>query len=214
MIFSNVVGIILAITLSLSIVVVAFAACGHSGGLADTPLAMAASPSSLHNKKQVTLTAVLNDLGQPGRWDLLFQAALEELRVKHPDMDIKIKYLEYPYEQEQTRTHILSALVNQTPVDIVTPDVIWLGEFAQKGYLTDLTNRVQSWGRLSDFYQQNLGGMTYNKKIYGIWVWTAVIGMWYWKDLLNQAGVNPDSLRTWDGYIASAKKLNAELRPQ
>jgi multiple sugar transport system substrate-binding protein len=55
-------------------------------------------------------------------------------------MDIKMKYLEYPYEQEQTRTHILSALVNQTPVDIVTPDVIWLGEFAQKGYLTDLTD--------------------------------------------------------------------------
>ena len=210
--FSIVVGIILAITLSLSIVMWAFAA-GGDDGLAATPLS-GASSSSLHNKNQVTLTAVLNDLGQPGRWDLLFQAALEELRVKHPDMDIKIKYLEYPYEQEQTRTHILSALVNQTPVDIVTPDVIWLGEFAQKGYLTDLTDYVQSWGRLSDFYQQNLGGMTYNKKIYGIWVWTAVIGMWYWKDLLNKAGVNPDSLRTWDGYIAAAKKLNTVLRPQ
>jgi multiple sugar transport system substrate-binding protein len=60
-------------------------------------------------------------------------------------MDIKIKYLEYPYEQEQSRTHILLTLVNQTPVDIVTPDVIWLGEFAQKGYLTDLTDYVKRW---------------------------------------------------------------------
>ena len=38
--------------------------------------------------------------------------------------------------------------------------------------------------------------------------------MWYWKDLLNKAGVDPNSLQTWDGYIASAKKLNAVLRPQ
>jgi multiple sugar transport system substrate-binding protein len=105
-------------------------------------------------------------------------------------------------------------LANQTPVDIVNPDVIWLGEFAQKGYLTDLTNRSISWGRLSDFYQNNVDGMTYNHKIYAIWVWTDVRGMWYWKDLLNESGVKPDSLKTWGGYLASAKKLNAVLRPQ
>ena len=29
----------------------------------------------------------------------------------------------------------------------------------------------------------------------------------------NKTGVDPNSLRTWDGYIASAKKMNAILRP-
>jgi len=38
--------------------------------------------------------------------------------------------------------------------------------------------------------------------------------MWYWKDLLQKAGIDPNSLRTWDGYIASAKKLNEVLRPE
>jgi multiple sugar transport system substrate-binding protein len=32
--------------------------------------------------------------------------------------------------------------------------------------------------------------------------------------LIQQAGVDPNSLKTWDGYIASAKKLNEVLRPQ
>jgi len=164
-------------------------------------------------KKQVTLTAVMSDLGDPGRWARLLQPALKELRIKHPDMDIKLKYLEIP-SYSQTRNETLSLLANQTPVDIVNPDVIWLGEFAQKGYLTDLTNRSISWGRLSDFYQNNVDGMTYNHKIYAIWVWTDVRGMWYWKDLLNESGVKPDSLKTWGGYLASAKKLNAVLRPQ
>jgi multiple sugar transport system substrate-binding protein len=38
--------------------------------------------------------------------------------------------------------------------------------------------------------------------------------MWYWKDLLQEAGVEPELLKTWDGYIASAKKLNEVLRPK
>jgi multiple sugar transport system substrate-binding protein len=59
-----------------------------------------------------------------------------------------------------------------------------------------------------------LDGTVYNDRIYGIWAWTDVRGIWYWKDLLGQAGVDPNSLKTWDGYIASAKKLNSVLRPQ
>jgi multiple sugar transport system substrate-binding protein len=51
----------------------------------------------------------------------------------------------------------------------------------------------------------------YNGKIYGIWAWTDIRSIWYWKDLLNQSGVDPNSLKTWDGYIQSAKKLNSAL---
>ena len=109
---------------------------------------------------------------------------------------------------------ILKAIANGTSIDVITLDQIWLGEFAQKGDLTDLTNHSASWGKLSDFYGTNLGGMTYNHRIYGIWAWTDVRGIWYWKDLLNKAGVDPNSLKTWGGYIESARKLNSILRPQ
>ena len=109
---------------------------------------------------------------------------------------------------------MLKAIANGTSIDVITLDQIWLGEFAQKGYLTDLTNRSTSWGKLSDFYGTNLGGMTYNHRIYAMWAWTDVRGIWYWKDLLNKAGVDPNSLKTWGGYIESARKLNSILRPQ
>ena len=33
----------------------------------------------------------------------------------------------------------LSAIGNKTSIDLISLDQIWLGEFAQKGYLTDLT---------------------------------------------------------------------------
>jgi multiple sugar transport system substrate-binding protein len=51
----------------------------------------------------------------------------------------------------------------------------------------------------------------YNDKVYGIWAWTDIRSIWYWKDLLNQTGVDPNSLKTWDGYIQSAKKLSSTL---
>jgi multiple sugar transport system substrate-binding protein len=98
-------------------------------------------------------------------------------------------------------------MTNQTPVDLVSVDQIWLGEFAEKGLLTDLTNYVMKWGRASDWYQTNFAGGVYKGKVYGIWTWTDARGLWYWKDLLNQAGVDPNLLKTWNGYIESAKKL-------
>jgi len=168
------------------------------------------SIASAQQKKQITLTAVLAE--PKNRWDVLLKSALDKLRERHPDVDIQIKPVVLPYNS--TRTHILTLTANQTPVDIISVDQIWLGDFAEKGILTDLTDRVQSWGRLSDWYPQNFAGGLYNHKVFGIWAWTDVRGMWYWKDLLKDAGVNPESLTTWDGYIASAKKLNAALRPQ
>jgi multiple sugar transport system substrate-binding protein len=169
------------------------------------------SPSD-ESREQVTLVAILEDQGDPKRWDTLIQPALDELKTRHPELDIQINYTTYPYDQ--AKTQMISEISNQTHVDLISLDQIWLGEFAEKGLIADLTDRVKNWGRIADFYESNMDGNTYNNTIYGIWAWTDVRGIWYWKDMLSQAGVDPISLKTWDGYIASAKKLNSVLRPQ
>jgi multiple sugar transport system substrate-binding protein len=170
----------------------------------------AAAVQSDQHKKQVTLTAILVK-PQP-RWDMLLKSAMQKLQEKHPDLDIKINYTLLPYDVG--RVKMLNSLGNKSSIDLVSVDQIWLGDFAERGYLIDLTDRAQNWGRLSDWYQSNLAGSLYKAKIYGIWAWTDVTGIWYWKDLLNKAGVDPNSLTTWDGYIASAKKLNGALKSQ
>jgi multiple sugar transport system substrate-binding protein len=164
-------------------------------------------------KKEVTLTTILDDQGDPPRLlKMFYQPALQELRARHPEIDIKLDYRPIPYLN--LHSEITKAMSNQTPVDILDVDQIWLGEFVQKGFLTDLTNRVQIWGRGSDWYPASWAAGIYNHKVYGINPYVSARGMWYWKDLLNKSGVDPNSLKTWDGYIASAKKLNAVLRPQ
>ena len=86
---------------------------------------------------------MLDDLGLVGDWKDLLDHARDELSSRHPDMNIQINYMESQYNQ--TRNLLLTALANQAPIDLISLDQIWLGEFAQKGLLTDLTTRAQSW---------------------------------------------------------------------
>jgi multiple sugar transport system substrate-binding protein len=151
---------------------------------------------------------MFDDLGNPGRWNQLLQPALDELNRRHPDMNIKLEYTEFPYNE--TRDRILDRLSTNgsDSVDIVSVDQIWLGEFAGRGLLRNLTDNFEQWGRIDDLYEANLDGCVYNNTIYGLWLWTDIRGMWYWKDMLQEAGVDPESLKTWDGYISAAVKLN------
>ena len=165
------------------------------------------SSTSLHNKTtNVTLRGIFTDLGDPGRWNQLLQPALDELNRRHPDMNIKLEYTDSLYNE--TRDIILDRLSNGDSVDIVSVGDIWLGEFAEKGLLRNLTSEFEQWGKMSDLYEANLDGSVYNNTLYGLWLWTDVRGMWYWKDMLQEAGIDPESLKTWDGYISAAAKLD------
>jgi multiple sugar transport system substrate-binding protein len=177
----------------------------------DSTVSCVSATSASQKESNITFTAIFTQLSNSsGMGKRLIEHALNEIKVKHPHLNIQLKYTEYP----SNHSHILNRIMNQTPVDLVSIDQIWLGEFAQKGLLTDLSNYTQSWGREKDWYEENWAGGNYKGRVYGIWTWTDIRGIWYWKDLLDKAGVNPHSLKTWDGYLASAKRLNTVLRPQ
>ena len=179
----------------------------------DCTVSCVSATSASQKESNITFTGIFTQLSNSsGMGKRLIEHALDEIKVKHSHMNIQLKYTEYP--SNQTRTQILNRIMNQTAVDLVSIDQIWLGEFAQKGLLTDLSNYTQSWGREKDWYEENWAGGNYKGRVYGIWTWTDIRGIWYWKDLLDKAGVNPHSLKTWDGYLGSAKRLNSVLRPQ
>jgi multiple sugar transport system substrate-binding protein len=167
------------------------------------------STSTVGDKTNVTLRGIFNTIPDErgfGNWKQLLQPALDELNRRHPDMNIQIEYTE-PYSGDK-RNVILNSLLNGDPVDIISVDQIWLGEFAGKGLLNNLTADFEQWGRIGDLYEGNLDGCVYNNTLYALWLWTDVRGMWYWKDMLQEAGVDPESLKTWDGYISAAARLN------
>jgi multiple sugar transport system substrate-binding protein len=162
-------------------------------------------------QEKITLNALLVEPRE--RWEKsLIPMALQNLSAKHPELDIHVNYTILPYNV--AREQMLKALENNSDIDLISVDQIWLGEFAENGFLTDLGNYSQAWGRLDEWYQSNIDGGAYNDKIHGIWAWTDVRSIWYWKDLLTRSAVNPDSLKLWDDYIESARKLNEALNSE
>src|ERR671915_1688114 len=169
-------------------------------------LAPSNQSSTLVDKSNVTLRGLFTDLGESGRWIELLQPALDELNRRHPDMNIELEYRDSLLNE--TRNQIIDRISNGDPLDIISVDQIWLGEFAEEGLLRNLTDEFEEWGRMSDLYEANLDGCVYNNTIYGLWLWTDTRGMWYWKDMLQEAGIDPESLKTWDGYISAGVKLD------
>ena len=166
-------------------------------------------------KENVTITALFNQMGKADMVKELLVDAINKLKINQPDLDINLKYIElHDLTHNATKDEMLKTISNGTHIDIISLDQIWLGEFAGKGLLTDLTNYTEKWGRISEWYQSNWAGGIYKGKPYGIWYETDVRGIWYWKDLLKQANIEPSMLMTWEGYIDAAKKLNTALRPE
>ena len=114
--FCTVGGAILAVGLILSIV-------ASSAG-ASTAVTLA------KQKRQVVIIAMLDNLGNVIKWDGLLQPAIQELKARHPDLNIQINYTTTPYNQ--TRTHLLNALGNKSAIDLISVDQIWLGDFAER----------------------------------------------------------------------------------
>src|SRR5215211_6028653 len=114
----------------------------------NNPVTVLSSNQSgtLLDKTNVTLRGLFTDLDNPGRWNQLLQPALDELNRRHPDRNIQLEHTDFPYNE--TRNQILDRLSNSNnSVDIVSVDQIWLGEFAEKGLIRNLTDEFEKWGR-------------------------------------------------------------------
>ena len=96
--------------------------------------------SHAQKHQEVNLTGLFVD--PEDRWKMLIQPALNELRTRHPNLNIQMNYTVYPYND--ARTQMLKSMANGTSVDLISLDQIWLGEFANKSYIIDLTNRTKS----------------------------------------------------------------------
>ena len=94
-----------------------------------------------------------------------------------------------------------------------TPDVVQLEYFALRQYavsgqLLDLTDRVGS-GYADFFTPGTWSSVQLADRVYGLPMDSGPMAFFYNKDVFDQAGVDAESIRTWDDYYEAAKKLKA-----
>jgi len=103
--------------------------------------------------------------------------------------------------------------------DVVVFASQWMVDYVQKGYLEDLTARVEAdkgikWDDVVPFFREF--NATYKGKIYTIPLDGDFHMVYYRQDLLQQAGLKPP--QTWQDYLALAKHfhgrdLNGDKKP-
>lgn len=142
---------------------------------------------------------------------------LEAVEAKVEEITgVDLQIVEIPMGSYSTK--VATTLVAQNPAiapDILMVDSISLGEFAEGGFLSDITDVVSD--EAANWFDDFRKGSQWppgSGKFYAIWYDTDVRVTFYWPDLLREAGVNPGDLLYWDTYIEACKKLKKVLSPR
>ena len=122
--------------------------------------------------------------------DLLnWRPFVQEFEQKNPD--IRINLVEGPFDSNLIENLYTSAfLLGDSPYDIINMDIVWVPKFAAAGWIMDLSNKISS-EQLSKFIPGNVEGGRYKGKLYRIPHASDAGMLYYRKDILEQAGVEP-----------------------
>ncbi|MFQ5946598.1 MAG: extracellular solute-binding protein, partial [Anaerolineae bacterium] len=163
-------------------------------------------------REQVTLSLIL--VSPAERWEALLPLAEEVFEAENPDIDVVLDPQILPFGDRLTLLRAMA--VAGTPLDIVSLDQPEVGEFAAAGFTSDLTDRINAdLDGLSDWLPAHRAATLFEGGSHAIWAWTDARVLWYWKDLVEGAGVDPATdMVTWDGYIESCQALDGALAGQ
>lgn len=134
--------------------------------------------------------------------------ASEQLKKHHPDLDINVNVSLYEYDQ--TREQLAIKLSRSEPIDVMTIDHIWLGQF--KDLIRPINQSDIS--IYSDFipaYRSLMNSYAPAGKTMGMYGTTDVRLLYWNKDLMKKVGIDNVQINTWDDVKNYADRIKANL---
>ncbi len=132
---------------------------------------------------------------------------IKELILRFEDRNPDIRVIEEilpATTDEQHQFYVTNLEGRSSDFDVMALDVIWTPEFAQAGWLDDLSGRLSD-DEISKFLKGPVVADTYNGRLYAV-PWYVDAGVLYYrKDLLEKYGLDPPS--TLEELVASARKV-------
>lgn len=131
---------------------------------------------------------------------------LQEFQQKN--RDIRLNLIEAPFDTNlQENLYTSAFLLGDSPYDILNMDIVWVPKFAAAGWLMDLSDRFSE-AEVAKFMKNNLDGGRYQGKLYRIPTTSDAGVLYYRKDLLEKAGVNPPE--TFEEMLKIATNLQKQ----
>lgn len=156
----------------------------------------------------VRMWTFLNPEGTSPR-EVALAKIIEEFETANPDIDIIVE----PQVWDQMTPKFLAAHGNGS-----APDVIWvvtdfLGDAIQSGALADLNELfINQWTeeKKTNFKDAYWNLTEVDGKQYGLFASRNYIALMYRPDLLAEAGIRPEDIKTWNDLRAAAEKLTVK----
>jgi multiple sugar transport system substrate-binding protein len=138
-----------------------------------------------------------------------FQSAMKE-----KGKDVTVTFQPQGVDDEAYKTKIALDLQSGAGADVISLDGIWIGEFADAGYIKPLPevagDRADEWDGWEQITEAVQGLASYQDKRYGVPQGTDGRVIYYNKELFAKAGVNtPWNPTSWAEVLEAARKLKA-----
>lgn len=143
-----------------------------------------------------------------GPQEQMYKNLIRDYKKTHPYVDIKMQQVPWSGYPDKIKIMIAG---NAAP-DIIYLSQLWVAEFASRGVLLDLTEKVNSKQfNLKDFHPVLIKAGTYKNKVYWIARDLDYVVLFYNKDMFDKAKLKyPNENWTWNDLLSAAKKLTKD----
>lgn len=134
---------------------------------------------------------------------------IKEFEAKNPGITVKAQNYG---AQDQVNGKIMTAVAGNKAPDLMWWAPAFTGHMAKTGKLVkiqDLIKNDKSFNK-GDVYEGLWEVSMYKGEIWTVPFEANNLGLYYNKKLLKEAGINPESIKTWDDLLAAAKKLTKD----
>jgi multiple sugar transport system substrate-binding protein len=164
--------------------------------------------SAANAQTTVTMWSFLDPAKNSGR-EVALRTMIENFEKANPGVKIRVE----PQIFSELMTKFLAANNTGTAPDLILVNTENMGAFAKSGAGADLNALfIDKWprGQQEDFFVRAGwdAGLVGGKR-YAVPLFHATTSIFYRKDLLAAAGIDPKSIKTWDQLADAAKKLTS-----
>jgi trehalose/maltose transport system substrate-binding protein len=133
---------------------------------------------------------------------------LREFQRRHPGVTVRSEPLTWTSD-EQHQFFVINLDGGSPAFDVLLLDVIWVPEFAQAGWLLDLSPWVTR-EELAPHFPAAVAAATWGGRVWGL-PWNMNVGVLYYRaDLLARHGLAPP--RTWEELVDQVARIRAGER--
>ena len=129
--------------------------------------------------------------------------AIESFEAANPDIKVEwLKISDVP--SESRKLYVTNLMARSSTPDVFTVDVIWPGEFAQRGWIAAIGDEFSA-DELDTFNSSFKEAATVDGKLYGVPLYVDGTQFFYRTDLLEKYGI--DVPKTWEEVIAASTTI-------